>query len=148
MKKISLIMIGLLLGFTPIAFAGDNGNVDYATLNSFKHDFKSATAVTWTTTSGCYKAEFSLGNQIMFAYYGKDDARLVAVTRFILSNQLPIHLQRGLREKLKDGWITDLFEVVTDGETYYYATVETDAARLVYRSTGFANWELASKTDK
>jgi hypothetical protein len=129
--------------------AGDNEKINRATLVSFQHDFRTAKNVSWAQTSTCYKATFDLDGQIIYAYYDKDQSGLVAVTRNILSNQLPLNLQQELRDKLKkDGWIADLFEVASGGETYYYATVENGTSTLIYKSSGFSNWSQISKTVK
>lgn len=148
MKKISFMILTLLIGFSSISFAAGNDKVDNATLVSFRHDFQKATNVSWAQTSTCYKATFELDGQTIYAYYGKNEAGLVAVTRFILSSQLPLNLQQELRSKLKDGWIADLFEVASGGETYYYATIENSAAKTIFKSSGFSNWSQISKTAK
>lgn len=148
MKKISCMILTLLIGFSSISFAAGNDKVDNATLVSFRHDFQNATNVSWAQTSTCYKATFEVDGQTIYAYYGKNEAGLVAVTRFILSSQLPLNLQQELRSKLKDGWIADLFEVASGGETYYYATIENSATKTIFKSSGFSNWSQISKAAK
>jgi hypothetical protein len=149
MKKIFFLILTLSIGISSISSAAGNDKVDNATLASFRQDFKSAKDVSWTETPSCYKAEFDLDGQILYAYYSKNEPGLIAVTRFILSNQLPLQLQQELRGKLKkDGWIADLFEVVSGGETYYYATVENSSDKIGYKSSGFSNWAQISKTEK
>lgn len=148
MKKISCMILTLLIGFSSISFAAGNDKVDNATLVSFRHDFQNATNVSWAQTSTCYKATFELDGQTIYAYYGKNQAGLVAVTRFILSSQLPLNLQQELRSKLKDGWIADLFEVASGGETDYYATIENSATKTIFKSSGFSNWSQISKASK
>ena len=148
MKKISCMILTLLIGFSSISFAAGNDKVDNATLVSFWHDFQNATNVSWAQTSTCYKATFELDGQTIYAYYGKNQAGLVAVTRFILSSQLPLNLQQELRSKLKDGWIADLFEVASGGETDYYATIENSATKTIFKSSGFSNWSQISKASK
>ena len=148
MKKISFMILTLLIGFSSISFAAGNDKVDNATLVSFRHDFQNATNVSWAQTSTCYKATFELDGQTIYAYYGKNQAGLVAVTRFILSSQLPLNLQQELRSKLKDGWIADLFEVASGGETDYYATIENSATKTIFKSSGFSNWSQISKASK
>mgnify|MGYP001547172165 FL=1 len=148
MKKISFMILTLLIGFSSISFAAGNDKVDNATLVSFRHDFQNATNVSWAQTSTCYKATFELDGQTIYAYYGKNEAGLVAVTRFILSSQLTLNLQQELRSKLKDGWIADLFEVASGGETDYYATIENSATKTIFKSSGFSNWSQISKASK
>jgi hypothetical protein len=148
MKKISLMILTLLIGFCSISYANDNDKVTRAILLSFQQDFKDATQVSWSETSSCFKATFMLEGQTTYAYYDKKDASLIAITRNILSNQLPLNLQQQLRSKMKEGWLANLFEVASGGETYYYATVESDENTSVYKSSGFSDWSLASKTDK
>ena len=152
MKKISFLILTLFIGISSISFAAGNDKndkIDNATLASFRQDFNSAKDVSWAETSTCYKATFDLDGQIMYAYYSKNEPTLIAVTRFILSNQLPLQLQQDLRSKLKkEGCIAYLFEVASGGETYYYATVENSSGKIVYKSSGFSSWEQISKTAK
>lgn len=148
MKKINLMILAFLIGFSSISLAADHEEVNKATLVYFSRDFKNATSVSWTQTSTCYKATFYFDGQVMYAYYNKDESGLVAVTRNILPNQLPINLQQGLHSKLGDGWISELFEVDSGGETSYYATVENGSFKLGYKSSGFADWSRISKAKK
>ena len=142
------MILTLLIGLSSISFASDNEKISRATIVSFHQDFKNATQVSWTQTTSFYKATFNLDGQIMYAYYDKTQPELIAITRFILSSQLPLNLQQELRTKLKDGWIVDLFEIASGGETFYYATIENGSEKIIFKSSGFSDWSFISKKDK
>ena len=76
------------------------------------------------------------------------DGDLMAVTRNILSNQLPVNRLVYLSKHFKDYWISDLFEMNSNGETSYYITLENADNRMVLRSVGNGEWELYKKESK
>ncbi len=146
MKKTYLLILTLLLGISSISLASSGDEkISRATLISFKQDFKKATDVSWSETATCFKVTFNLDDLVMYAYYDKSTSELIAVTRFLLSNQLPLNLQKQLRAKLNDGWIVDLFEVAAEGDTFYYATIDNGSQKLIYKSSGYSDWNLVSK---
>jgi hypothetical protein len=148
MKKIYLLILTLIFGISSFSFAADNEKVSRAALFSFQKGFKNAQQVSWEQTSSCFKATFYIDGQALYAYYDKGTSELIAVTRFILSNQLPLNLQQELRGKMNNGWIVDLFEVAAEGETFYYATVENGSEKRVFKSSGFSDWSTISKKEK
>jgi hypothetical protein len=83
----------------------------------------------------------------MFAYYS-GDGDLLAVIRNILSTQLPIQLLMELKQNHSDCWITDLFEIDSNGQTVYYATLENSDTRLTLRSDNTSSWETFEKANK
>ena len=140
MKKIILgIVMILAIG---IAFAGDKfADVEKNVLASFKTDFAGAKNVTWKEINGFEKATFTLGNRVFFAYY-QPGGELVATTRNLLSDQLPIRLQMELKKGFSNFWITDLFEVSFDDDNSYYLTLEDISRTVVLKSIGFYKWEI------
>jgi hypothetical protein len=83
----------------------------------------------------------------MFAYYN-EDGDLMAVVRNILSEQLPINLQTELKKKYNDRWISDLFEMASEGQTSYFVTVENADETITLRSTDFNSWSVYKKVKK
>ena len=72
---------------------------------------------------------------VLFAYFNKN-GELIAVTRFISPNQLPLELLTSLKKSNSDYWVSDLFEIQTETGTSYFATVENADQIVVLKSEG------------
>lgn len=125
----------------------DDVKVNSAVIKSFQSSFKNASEVKWSFTETLYKANFSFNGQYVAAYYDVY-GEMVAVTRNISSNQLPVTLQTVLKNDYKDLWVTDLFEVSDETGTTYYITLEDADTKLVLRSTGSLAWSVYQKQGK
>lgn len=147
MKK-TILTIGtcLTLALTS-AFANDNGTATQKAKESFNTQFVGANVVSWQSENELVKATFLMNDQVMFAYYNTD-GELVATTRNLLSDDLPINLLTDLKKNHNKGWITDLFEMAANGETNYYVTLENADETLVLKSAGFDSWTVYKRTKK
>jgi len=121
--------------------------VSQQVLNAFKKEFVDAKDVNWQSTKEYVKATFSLNDQVMFAYYSQE-GELLAITRNISSEKLPISLLTSLKKNYNGYWITDLFEMVADGTGTYYITLENADLELVLKSDEFGSWEVYRKTKR
>ena len=131
---------------TGAAFANEE-TVSQQVLNSFKKEFVDAKDVNWQSTKEYVKATFSLNDQVMFAYYSQS-GELLAITRNISSEKLPISLLTSLKKNYGSYWITELFEMVADGNGTYYITLENADVELVLKSDEFGGWEVYKKSKK
>jgi hypothetical protein len=143
------ILIGVFLLITGISSAFANGfeEVNERIIKSFNKEFAAAQNVQWSTTKELVKATFTLNEQVVFAFYTQDGA-LLAVTRNIVSGQLPINLLTDLKKNYSNYWIADLFEMASNGENAYYVTIENSDYKLVLKSNGINSWEVFSKEKK
>jgi hypothetical protein len=82
----------------------------------------------------------------MFAFYGQN-GQLLAVTRNIVSSQLPVSLLTNLKKHFNDYWITELFEFSGDDQNCYYISLENAEGKVTLRSNG-TGWEVYSTTKK
>jgi hypothetical protein len=57
-------------------------------------------------------------------------------------------LQSNLRKDYSDYWVSDLFEVVKNGRTEYYVTLENADKKIVLQSSGSNEWEEYRKVRK
>jgi len=147
MKKNFLsIALFLAVGIST-TYASDNGRISKSVISSFSQDFKSATNVTWQQRKNLDKATFSFNNQVMFAYYDPTGF-LVAVSRNILSENLPIKLQAEIKNNYGGYWISGLFENSTNDETNYYITLESADQQLILQSTSSNNWNVYKRITK
>jgi hypothetical protein len=137
----------LMMGVSAFAAKNDDGIANQQAVRSFKKDFANASNIVWEQKESFTRATFSLNGQILFAYYS-DNGDLQAVVRNIKSDQLPINLLSSMKKDYADYWITDLFEVASDGQTSYYVTLETSEKKIVLRSQGAESWEVYSKEKK
>ena len=145
MKKMMIAMALVLTVITTTAFAGVT--VKQEVLNAFKTEFATATEVNWTVGDTYYKADFTLNDQKLFAFYSLD-GEFLALTRNISSLQLPLNLQKSLKNKFSGQWITDLFEVANGEGTAYYITLETADTKIVLKSIGGSDWTVYKKSNK
>ena len=122
---------------------GINGNVT----TSFKKDFVNAKEVKWENGKVFVKATFKWNEQVTYAYYSKD-GELIAITRNILTSQLPINHLINLHKNYTAYWITDLFEINANNETSYYLTVENADYKMVLKADNTGDWDVYSKTEK
>ena len=147
MKK-SILMWAMMLtmGLTS-AFAYNDETINHKAVSSFKKDFNQAEDVKWENSKEYLKATFKLNDQVMFAFYNQA-GELMAVTRNIVSNQLPITLLSNLKRNYSAYWITDLFEVSSSTDASYYITLESAEQTLVLKSDGMNGWGVYKKEKK
>ena len=146
MKKSILIWAVLLISVTSFSFANTNDDSNANAKTSFKKDFENASEVKWETKHTFIKVTFKIADKIISAYYSKD-GDLVAITRNILSTDLPIAKQISLAKDYKNYWISDLFEISANQETSYYATLENADYKLILKSDG-NGWNEYKKKQK
>lgn len=148
MKK-SILTIGAMLVIAlSSAFANTNDEgVSQKARTSFTSNFNTAGNVQWQQEKNFAKATFTMSNQVMNAYYN-EDGELMAITRNILSNQLPINLMANIKNNYSNHWISDLFEIAADNTTSYYVTLENADETIVLKSTDFNTWSVYKKTKR
>jgi hypothetical protein len=143
MKK--FIMLALVLTTIAVsAFANMSDAINQKVLNSFNRSFASAQDVHWELKQGLYKVTFKTAGQEMFAYYNGDGEQ-VALSRNIRVDQLPLALATELKGGYNTYWLTDLFEVSSNGETTYYATVESSTHITMLKAEGMNGWTTFKK---
>lgn len=146
MKKVIFMMM-MLVAVGTSAFAKDEETVNQSVLNSFKQEFAGAKDVAWQNNREYIKATFTLNEQVMFAFYSQG-GELLAITRNISSDKLPISLLTNLKKNYSDFWITDLFELVSGGNGTYYITLQNADVEVVLKSDEFGGWEQYKKSKK
>lgn len=122
-------------------------DVTATVLRSFESTFKGAKEVDWSVTTSYVKAQFALDGQYINAFYNHD-GNLIALTRNVTANQLPVMLQANLKKEIGNFWISDLFEVSNDEGTSYYVTLEDADCKTVLKSTDNKSWVTYKKSRK
>jgi hypothetical protein len=155
MKKRILLLSIALVSFTAFSFAAvtpTTTNVAPATIiknviSSFNREFSDASNIQWEIKANFVKAQFTVNDMVLFAYFNKS-GELIAVTRFISPNQLPLELLTSLKKANKAYWVSDLFEIRTESGTAYYATIENADQIIVLKSEGISGWQTFQKEKK
>ena len=144
-KSIFILALSLVLGTA--SFANNDETINQKAEQSLKKEFAQAKDVRWQKSGELIKATFTLNEKVLFAYYN-ESGELVAITRNITTDQLPITLLTSLRKNFTEYWVTDLFEMVSGGETSYYVTVENAGQKVVLKSDDFTSWATYKKEKK
>ena len=147
MKKSILMWAMMLTMGISSAFANFEETISQRAISSFKKDFTEAQDVKWETNKDFVKATFKMNDQVMFAYYSQE-GELMALTRNIVSGQLPINLLSELKKSYSAYWITDLFEVASSSDASYYVTLQDADTRMILKSNGISTWQLFKKEKK
>lgn len=145
MKK-SIVAVVLLVSLSITSVFANNEKVSPKVLASFNSEFSYAKEVVWERGYNYYRAEFSMNEQRIFAYYNLE-GDLISVARYISVLQLPVNLFADLKNDYGKYWISDLFEVSNNDGVKYYVTLENADTKLVMHSGGSA-WSSYSKNKK
>jgi hypothetical protein len=144
-RTIFALALSLILGSA--SFANNDESINEKAAQSFKKEFAQAKDVSWQKSGDMFRATFSLNERVLFAYYNQS-GDLMAITRNITTDQLPIALQALLRKNYTEYWVSDLFEMVSGGQTSYYITVENADHKVVLKSEDFGSWSTYRKEKK
>jgi hypothetical protein len=144
MKKKILFLSIALTSFTAFSFAASAPAINKNVVSSFHQQFSKAHDIQWDYEPKYVKAQFVMDDMVLFAYFN-ENGELLAVTRFISPNQLPLSLVSSLKKDFDNYWISDLFEIQTENGTSYYATLENADQIVVMKSEGTNGWNLYKK---
>jgi uncharacterized protein YaeQ len=143
MKK---MMLTLAIAISSLCSFASEENVAPNVLDAFRNEFRTAKEVSWTTGTTYYKAAFTYNNKHVFAYYSFD-GDLMALTRYLSSDDLPMALLNNLHKNYSQYWISDLFEIAKPDGTQYYVTLEDADSKIVLKSSG-NTWSVHKKEKK
>ncbi|HVV05496.1 MAG TPA: hypothetical protein VHC96_14795 [Puia sp.] len=149
-KKVAIMMAMLLTLGASYSFANtpDSASREISSdiRSSFKRDFQNARIISAEVRKNFTKLTFRMDDMVMFAYYS-GNGELLAITRNIVSSQLPLNLQMTLRNNYNGYWITELFELSGDNDNCYYVSLESADSKVTLRSNG-DTWEVYSSSIK
>ena len=144
--KTMIIALSMLFMISVKSYAGDE-RVAAAVLESFQKSFSTASDVSWAKIKDFYKAEFVLDGQSLTVWYNTD-GDLVALTRLLTVNQLPIAAQISLKNDYSNYALMNLFEVDNDEGTNYYAVVDNVKATVKLKADAAGKWLVYEKHRK
>ncbi|MGX5819334.1 PepSY-like domain-containing protein [Chitinophaga lutea] len=106
-------------------------------LKTFKSKFATATATEWERKSDQYQAEFKIGRVDHKARFD-ENGRLTAMKKDIRPSELPVAVQRAVKDQFKDYRIDDAERVERGGKVTYQ--VELDGApqdeKIIFNKDG------------
>jgi hypothetical protein len=146
-KTILSIAAVLMMGISVFAAKDDEKDINQTIVRSFHQEFTNAKNIKWEQRTGFVKVQFSLNDEVLFAYYD-NEGKLTALVRNIVSDQLPLSLLTSLKKEYTGYWISELFELANNDQTTYYVTLEDADKKIVLRSMGVDSWEVYSKSKK
>jgi len=139
------LFTALLLTLTITSFAANN-NDNGGAATSFRKDFKQAELLATDAGKDYTKFTFKLNGAILYAFYN-ENGELLAITHNIKATELPINLLMQIKRDHANCWITDCFEVDSNGSTSYFITLEDANTSLTLHSDG-SDWTTYSKSAK
>ena len=147
MKKRILFLSIALMSLTAFSYAAATPAISNNVISSFNTQFSNARDIKWESQANFVKAQFTINDMVLYAYFNTN-GELLAVTRFISPNQLPLELMTSLKKSYNGFWVSDLFEIQTETGTDYYATVESGDQIVVLKSAGTSGWMTFQKVKK
>ena len=149
MKKRILLLSIALISFTAFSFAADApASISKNVISSFNRQFSNARDIHWEKQASFVKAQFTIDDMVLYAYFNQS-GDLIAVTRFISPSQLPMTLLASLKNQYAAGyWVSDLFEIESEANTSYYATLENANQTVILKSDGISGWSVFQKEKK
>lgn len=151
MKKMILMLA--IIATTMSAFAGKptvaagEENVNPKVLDAFKAEFSNAKEVKWAAGENYYSAAFVYNDKYLFAFYNTE-GELLGLTRNISPVDLPLSLQKDLKDDYKNYWISGLYEVANSKGTTYYITLENADTKLILNADNTYKWSSYKKEKK
>jgi len=146
MKKKIITLVAFVMLAVTTTFAGGN-DISKNALVTFSGAFAKATDVKWEKEATYYKASFKMNGQSLNALLS-EEGDMIAVSRNILSTELPIRLQASLNKNFSAYWISELTEYAVGDSTLYYITLENADQKTMFESVGMYDWSLLKKTTK
>lgn len=113
-------------------------------IKAFETTYGKNTTAAWTCTPAGCEVAFELKGQYITALY-THGGQLRWYKKHILSTQLPVALQIGLKKRTNGFWISDVVEQSGKTGTVYTLTLENAAKKMILKAVGGA-WQI-TKTD-
>ncbi|HLA53613.1 MAG TPA: hypothetical protein VK618_09925 [Flavitalea sp.] len=145
MKKVLVALSLLIAVVSGSSFTTAPDFVNRNVVSAFNNSYESAKDVSWEVKKDFVKATFTMKGKVFYAYY-RQTGEQIATTRNLNIDELTASLRNELRTKYeKNFWLIQLFEVVSDQENAYYASLTDGEKTIVYKTDGLSSWEEFSR---
>jgi hypothetical protein len=111
---------------------------------AFQAVFTNVNQISWSQVSNLYKAEFTMDEQKISAFFDADGS-FIASARNINVQQLPISLQIKLKNKYDEYNVAELIEVNNQAGTSYFLTLDGNNRKLQLKSNSYGDWTSYQK---
>jgi hypothetical protein len=146
--KQTIITIAFFLAFgLTTAFANDGTPLSPKISNAFNKEFANAQNINWQKKDAYIIANFTLNNQVLYAYY-LQNGQLDIIVHNILSDNLPVLLLAQLKNNYTGYWISELYEAVNNGHSSYYITLENADQKIMLKSEFAKEWDITKIISK
>ena len=136
MKKRIIALSTAIIMITSMSFASDVRAIPTSVVTAFEHEFEEANNINWINTNDFYKAFFTVDEFSMEAFYSLD-GELIAVSKKITIDQLPIILLKKAKEKIGSYHVSSIFELSTDRGIEYFISVENGNDKKIFKNSGY-----------
>ena len=149
MKKIIFLVSAALLLSASVLFASPYETTANTKINStFNESFTGATDVKWYTDDNkTFTAKFTLSNTKVTAFF-KEDGTLLATSRYLQAEQLPLKVTSKLNKKYPGTSIYCVVGYTSGDNVVYFVTVEGTDTWTVIKTDGDANLKVYSRLKK
>ena len=168
MKKLTTVVAALVLFLSATAFTPDPGKsplsslfkvanvktvsvaeVNRSVTSAFNKKYANAENVNWSEAEGFFFASFEL-NEGGYAVAYEETGLLLAVSRQVEMTQLPMAAEEAIKERYATGYTIPgaVTEIVFQGETNYYFTIESKTAYQQVKCSPDGNITLGKRIKK
>ncbi|MGO4289367.1 hypothetical protein [Chitinophaga sp. RAB17] len=149
MKKIIFLVSAALLLSVNVLLASPYETTANTKINStFNESFTGATDVKWYTDDNkTFTAKFTLSNTKVTAFF-KEDGTLLATSRYLLAEQLPLKVTGKLNKKYPGTSIYCVVEYTSGENVVYFVTLESTDTWTVIKTDADANMKVYSRLKK
>lgn len=145
MKSLFITLTFACTLFVASASAGD-GIITGVVKQAFKASFQDVKDVKWSEEGGYCIATFAKDDEQLSAYYTQD-GNLVVVAKCITSTELPKPLIRSLMEQYEGANIAGVYEMESNNDISYFATIEKNGKRMIVKAGG-KKWQVLGVNKK
>lgn len=149
MKKLILLVSAALLMSANVLLANPYETTVNNRINStFNDSFNGATDVKWYTDDNkTFTAKFTMSNTRVTAFF-KDDGTLLATSRYLQAEQLPLKVSSKLNKKYPGNAIYCVVEYASTENVVYFITLESSDTWTVIKTDADANMKVYSRLKK
>ena len=149
MKKLRTVFAAAALLLATSAFAANGPEkVSTKVKAEFEKNFTGAVNVSWEKSDDFYFAYFEINAKKVSAAYN-ESGELLGISRIIATAQLPLNISMAIANKY-EGYDVEktVTEVIYEGQTSYYVTVENNKQELKLKCSSNADISVNSKKKK
>jgi hypothetical protein len=139
MKKIILSIALVFAAGIGATFAQSSKTVSRYVQASLIKNFSSAKDISWKETKNYNEATFTIDGQVLTAFY-TGNTHPFAISRNISTTQLPLLLLGEIKRNYADYWVSGLLELMIDGHSEYYITLENADKKTILKSDDASHW--------